>query len=135
MSYDFIVYTQRERLPDPDRLAEELSVVGVSTPPSVDLRVARGFVPMSDAGFEVTRSAVTTEQIEDHRNALAEAGEADDEHLAILLISDTRMTFRCREADEIAVARVVAGAVAKLSNGFVCDPQLATTVQGAYLPG
>src|ERR1700755_2314215 len=124
MSYDFIVYTQRARLPAPDRLAEELSVVGLVIPPSVDLRIARGFVPMSDTGFEVTSSEITREQIEDHKSALAEAGEPDDDHLAILLASDMRMTLRCREPAEIATARIVAGAMAKLSNGFVCDPQL-----------
>lgn len=134
MSYDFIVYTRSERLPDPDRLAEELSVVGLATRPSADLRIARGFVPMSETGFEVTRSNITKEQIEDHKNALAEAGEPDDDHLAILLVSDLRMTFRCREPDEIAIARVVAGAVARLSAGFICDPQLDITVHGAYLP-
>jgi hypothetical protein len=134
MSYDFIVYVQRERLPDPARLAEELSIVGLTTPPSIDLRGARGYVPMSDSGFEVTSSAITQEQIEDHKNALAEEGEPDDDHLAILLASDMRITFRCREPAEIATARMVAGAMAKLSNGFVCDPQLDLTVHGTYLP-
>lgn len=136
MSYDLIVYTHSSRFPEPNRLAEEVSArsPGLALPPSFDLRVVRGFVPLDSTGFEVTRSAITAAQIESHREALRENGEADDEHLAVLLEMDTRVTFCCKDEDEISAARVVAGAVAKLSNGFVCDPQYDVLVRGDYLP-
>jgi len=136
MSYDFIIYTRSNRFPDPDRLAAELSsrAPWISLPSSIDLRVARGFVPIATTGFEVTRSPITSAQIEDHREALKEAGEADDDHVAVLQASDTRTTFRCKDEHEIAAARIVAGAVATLSGGYLSDPQKDVTVEGSYLP-
>lgn len=136
MSYDFIVYTHSSRFPEPHRLAEEVSARSpeLALPPSFDLRAARDYVPLEKTGFEVTRSPITEAQLDSHREALREAGEADDEHLAVLLESDTRVTFRCKDDGEIEVAKLVAGAVAKLSNGFVCDPQRDVMVRGRYLP-
>jgi hypothetical protein len=136
MTYDFIVYTHSSRFPEPSRLAEEVSVRSpeLALPPSFDLRVARGYVPLDNTGFEVTRSPITPAQVASHRDALREASEADDEHLVVLLESDTRIIFRCKDDDEISIAKLVAGAVAKLSNGFVCDPQRDVLVRGRYLP-
>jgi len=136
MSYSLIVYTQNSRFPEPNRLAEEISArsPGLEWSPSCDLRVVRGFVPLGSTGFEVTRSAITAAQIESHREALREYGEADDVHLAVLLEMDMRTTFRCKDEDEIAAASVVAGALAKLSDGYVCDPQYDVLVRGDYLP-
>jgi hypothetical protein len=136
MSYHFIIYyTRSNRFPDPARLAAELSsrAPGLSLPSSIDLRVARGFIPIASTGFEVTRSPITSAQIEDHREALKEAGEADDDHVAVLQASDTRTTFRCKDDKEISAARIVAGAVATLSGGYLSDPQQDITVQGGYL--
>jgi hypothetical protein len=136
MSYDFIIYTRSDRFPDPTQLAAELSAHApwLSLPSSIDLRVARGFVPIDSTGFEVTRSPITSAQIEDHRGVLKEAGEADDDHIAVLQASDTRTTFRCKDDQEISAAQIVAGAVATLSGGYLCDPQKDITVQGRYLP-
>jgi hypothetical protein len=136
MSYDFIVYTQINRVPEPDRLAAEVSAHApwLALPLSFDVRVDEGYVPLVSTGFEVSRWPITSEDVEQYREDLREDGEADDEYLAVLLDSDTTITLRCTDDAEISVARVVAGAVAKLSNGFVCDPQLGVTVRGGYLP-
>jgi|SRR5882757_5655484 len=133
MSYDFIMYVRFDELPSPSQLAEELRIMGLDTAPSLDLREARGFVPMADTGFEVVHSPITTEEIQDHESALRAAEEPDDEHLVILRASDTTMTFWCHDEREIAVARQVAGAIAKLSRGVVCDPQTGEVAHGGYL--
>jgi hypothetical protein len=90
-----------------------------------DLRVDEGYVPLASTGFEVSRWPI---------EALQADGELNDENLAVFLESDTTITLGCRDHAEISAARIVAGAVAKLSNGFVCDPQLDVTVRGDYLP-
>jgi hypothetical protein len=136
MSYDFIVYTQINRVPEPDRLAAEVSVHApwLALAP-FDLRVDEGYVPLASTGFEVSRSPVTSKDVEDYRELLRDEVEADDdEYIPMLLESDTTITFWCRDNAEISAARVVAGALAKLSNGFVCDPQFDITVRGDYLP-
>lgn len=138
MSYDFIVYTQINRVPEPDRLAAEVSVHApwLALAP-FDLRVDEGYVPLASTGFEVSRSPITSKNVELYRELLREEGEVeadDDEYIAMLLESDTTITLGCRDDAEISAARVVAGALAKLSNGFVCDPQLDVTVRGDYLP-
>jgi hypothetical protein len=132
MSYDFIMYMRRNDFPEAGRLAEELRPF-VLTMPMLDLRLTDGFVPVSDAGFEVSCSDVTARDIEEHQNALREAGEPDDEHIAILRASDMCMSFGCRDDREIRVAKLVAGAIAKLSKGFVCDPQTGEVAHGDYL--
>lgn len=136
MSYDFIVYMQINRVPDPDRLAAEVSVHApwLALAP-FDLRVDEGYVPLASTGFEVSRSPITSKDVEDYRELLREGGEVDDdEYIAVLRESDTTITLGCKDDAEISAARVVAGALAKLSNGFVCDPQLDVTVRGDYLP-
>jgi len=136
MSYNFVVYMRSSRFPDPAQLIAELSsrAPWLVLPSSFDLHVARGYTPVGNSGFEVTRSPITAEWIEDHREALKEAGEDDDQHLAILLASDLRITFRCKDDQEISVVRIVAGALATLSGGFLRDPQEDVTVEGSYLP-
>ena len=136
MSYDLIVYTRSSRFPEPHRLAEEVSArsPGLTLPPELDLRAADGYVPLASTGFEVSRSAVTPADVEDHREALKEAGDPDDEHLGVLLESDTCIAFHCQNDDEISTARIVAGAVAKLSGGYVYDPQLDVSARASYLP-
>jgi hypothetical protein len=135
MSYDILVYTHSSRFPEANRLAEEVSArsPGLALPPSFDLRVASGFVPLDSTGFEVCRWRITAAQIESHREALKENGEADDELLTVLLESDTCVAFSCQDDAEISAAKIVAGAVAKLSSGYVFDPQLDVAVRGGYL--
>ncbi len=135
MSYDFIVYTQINRVPEPDRLAAEVAVHAPwLTLAPFDLRVHEGYVPLASTGFEVSRWPITSEDVEEYREALEEDGALNDEKLAVYTESDTTITLGCTDAAEISAARIVAGAVAKLSNGFVCDPQLGVTVRGGYLP-
>jgi hypothetical protein len=136
MSYDFVVYMRSDRFPESARLAAELSsrAPWLVLPPSFDLRDARGYTPLGNTGFEVTRSPITAARIESHKKALKENEEADDQHLAILLASDMRITFRCKDDDEISAARIVAGALATLSGGFLRDPQKGVTIEGSYLP-
>jgi len=136
MSYDFVVYMRSNRFPESARMAAELSsrAPWLVLPSWFDMRVARGYTPIGDSGFEVTRSPITAARIEDHKEALKEAGEEDDDHLAILLASDMRITFRCKDDQEISVARIVAGALATLSGGFLRDPQKDVTIEGSYLP-
>jgi hypothetical protein len=136
MSYDFIIYMRSNRFPEVAQLAAELSsrAPWLVLPSSFDLRVARGYTPVGDAGFEVTRSSITAARIEGHKKALKEAGQDDDHHLSILLASDMRITFRCQDDQEISVARLVAGALATLSGGFLRDPQKDMTIKGSYLP-
>lgn len=133
MSYDVILYLKFNEFPSPGQLAQELSSAGFASPPSLDLREARGFVPMGDTGFEVSCAPITADEIRDHQNALRVADEADDEHLLILRESDTTMTFWCHDESEVAAARQVAGAIARLSRGYVCDPQTGEVTQGSYL--
>ena len=135
MSYDFIVYTRTNRIPEPARLAVELSsrAPWLALPSSFDLRVASGYVPLATTGFEVSLAPITAAEIEDHLAALKEAGEEEDDHLAILRACDTCVTFHCKDDNEISAARIVAGALAILSGGFLCDPQKDVTVEGRYL--
>jgi hypothetical protein len=137
MSYDFIVYVRREQLPSAEQVSDELEAHEreLHVPSSVDFSTVRGYVPISDTGFEVTRSAITPQDVEDHRSALREDDEPDDEFVTVLLASDMQITFRCRSQREIEAARLVAGAVAKLSNGYISNPQDGTTVLADYLPG
>lgn len=135
MSYDFIVYTRSDRIPEPARLAVELSsrAPWLTLPSSFDLREASGYVPLATTGFEVSIAPITAAEIEDHKAALKEAGEEDDDHLAILRASDTCVTFSCKDGNEISAARIVAGALTILCGGFLCDPQQDITVEGRYL--
>jgi len=135
MSYNFVVYMRTSRFPEPPQLAAELSsrAPWIVVPTSFDLREAQGYTPVGGTGFEVTRSQITAEWIEDHRQTLKERGEKDDEHLAILLASDMRITFRCKDDEEISVARIIAGALATLSGGYLRDPQKDVTVKEGYL--
>ena len=136
MSYDFIVYTQRSQLPEPTRLAAELCsrAPWIDVPSSFDLREAKGYVPLGTTGFEVWLEPITTAEIEDHKQALKEAGKPPDDHLAILQRCDTSVIFNCKDDREVSAARIVAGALAVLSGGFLCDPQKGATVASAYLP-
>jgi hypothetical protein len=135
MSYDFLVYTRRDRFPAPDRLVEELRSHGLAMPPSLDLIAADGYVPIADTGFEVCCADLTSAHVEEHQSALREAGEPDDDHLAILRASDLFISFGCHDEREIATAKLVAGAIAKLSNGYVCNPQIGEVVHADYLLG
>jgi len=136
MSYDFVVYMRSDRFPEPAQFAAELSsrAPWLVLPSSFDIRVARGYTPVGRSGFEVMRFPITAARIEGHKKALKEAGEEDDQHLAILLASDIRITFLCKDDQEISVARIVAGAFATLTGGFLSDPQKDVTVEGSYLP-
>jgi hypothetical protein len=136
MSYDFIVYTLSSQIPEPARLAAELSsrAPWLGVPPSFDLREASGYVPLATTGFEIWLEPITAAEIEDHKEALKEAGEPDDDHLAILQGCDTSVMFNCKDDREISAARIVAGALAALSGGFLCDPQKGVTVAATYLP-
>ena len=136
MSYDFIVYTRSNRLPEPARLAAELSsrAPWLALPSSFDLRTANGYVSLAPTGFEVWLAPITAAEVEDHKEALKEAGEEDDDHLAILQACDTCVMFHCKDDNEISAARLVAGALATLSGGFLCDPQKGVTIEGSYLP-
>ena len=136
MSYDFVVYMRSDRFPESARLTAELSsrAPWLVVPSSFDLREARGYTPIGNTGFEVTRSPITAARIEGHKKALKKSGEADDQHLAILLASDMRITFRCKDDEEISAGRIVAGALATLSGGFLRDPQKDVTIEGSYLP-
>jgi hypothetical protein len=136
MSYDFVVYTLSSRIPEPAHLAAELSsrAPWLAVPSSFDLREASGYVPFATTGFEVWLEPITAAEIQDHKEALKEAGEPDDGHLAILQACDMSIMFTCRDEKEIAAARIVAGALATLSRGFLCDPQKGVTVDASYLP-
>jgi len=135
MSYDVIIYLHSSRFPEPDRLAAEVSAYApwLALAP-FDLRVDEGYVPLASTGFEVSRWPITSEDVEEYREALRADGELNDENLAMFIESDTTITLGCIDDAEISAARIVAGALAKLSNGFVCDPQLDVTVRGDYLP-
>lgn len=136
MSYSFVVYMMSDRFPEAAHLGLELAsrAPWLEVPASFDLREAQGYTPVGSTGFEVTRSRITAEWIDDHRQRLKELGEKDDEHLAILLASDMRITLRCKDGEEISVARIIAGALATLSGGYLRDPQKDVTVKGGYLP-
>jgi hypothetical protein len=136
MSYDFIVYTRSNRIPEPARLAAELSsrAPWLAMPSSFDLRDASGYIPLATTGFEVWLEPITEAEIEGHKEALKHAGEEEDGHLAILQACDTSVMFNCKDDQEISAARIVAGALATLSGGFLCDPQKGVTVEGGYLP-
>lgn len=136
MSYDFIVYVRRDSLPDAAAVSRELALraPGIEIPGNVDFGSTRGYVPISDSGFELTRSDITMANVESHRNLLRQDNEPDDDRIAILLASDMRITFRCRDGREIDVAKLVAGAVAKLANGYISNPQMGLTIRADYLP-
>ena len=136
MSYDLVVYMRSNRFPGSAQLTAELAsrAPWLAVPSSFDLREARGYTPVGNTGFEVIRSQITEARIEAHRQALKESGEKDDEHLMILLASDMRIMFCCQDDDEISAARIIAGALATLSGGYLRDPQENITVKGSYLP-
>jgi hypothetical protein len=141
MSYDFIVYVKKGRLPTPEALAAQLSsrLPALVLPPTFDVRTARGYIAAQndgrEAGFDVLRGAITPASVEDYRAELREAGEPDDDHLAIIGTTDTRLTFSGKTNDEIAVAKEIAGAVATLCGAFLCDPQTGSIVEGRLLDG
>jgi len=145
MSYDVIISLHSSRFPEPDSLAKEVSARSAREghrlvlPPSFDLRVADGFAPLDSTGFgfEVMRSPITSKDVDDYLDVCRENDEEpEDEYLTMLRESDTSITFGCQWQNnwEILVARLIGGALAKLSDGYVCDPQLGVTVRGGYLP-
>ncbi len=143
MSYDVIISLHSSRFPEPDRLAKEVSARSAREghrlvlPPSFDLRVAEGFAPLDSTGFgfEVMRSPITSKDVDDYLDICREDDEEpEDEYVTMLRESDTSITFCCKDNWEILVARLIGGALAKLSDGYVCDPQLGVTVRGGYLP-
>ena len=143
MSYDVIIYLHSSRFPEPNRLAKEVSARSARArtrlvlAPSFDLRVADGFAPLDSTGFgfEVRRSAVTSKNVELYLEICRDHDEEpEDEYLTMLRESDTSITFGCQNDWEILAARLIGGALAKLSDGYVCDPQLDVTVRAGYLP-
>ena len=137
MSYDFIVYTRSERLPSRHELTTALESSGG---PVIDDQVfpdlasaSGGFVPVTSGGeatgFELSSYPITTEEIEAFKADLQASGEEDEEFLHVLTTNDVTITFRCRDDREIEAAHLVAEAVARLSNGVLCDPQTDTMTE------
>ncbi len=134
MSYDLLVYARRERLPSTDRLRTELLSL---TPPIVvdDLDLARssGHVPVRRGqvltGFDLLVAPVEEDDIDDYKTDLAKSGERDNGFLDVLMSSDTFISLSGKDEEEIAVARSLANAIARLSNGSVFDPQKGLLLQ------
>lgn len=139
MSYDLIVYTQRERIPDPDRFIAALA----AATPSVfiaeefaDMRRPRsGFVPVRveerDSGFELYAATITKQDIEDFQADVQDSGEemtgGSARYLKILTSCDTMLTLLAKDELEAKAARAFADALASLSKGYVNDPQTGVT--------
>lgn len=136
MTYDLIVYTTRNKIPAVSLVAVEVCTQSpdLILPEWWDVRTHEGFLPIGDVGFEVWISDIAAEQIEQYKRTLAEEGEIEDFYLSILLACDTRITFCCNGEGDVIAAKVIAGAIAKLTGGFACDPQSDITVEANYLP-
>lgn len=141
MSYDLIVYTQRERLPDPHRFVIALAA---ATPAVVldeeraDLRRARaGFVRVrlgdGETGFELYTAAITQQAIDDFRDDVRGSGQemsgGNARHLAILTSCDTTLTLVAKDELGATAARAVARVLARLTEGHLTDPQTGVTTR------
>ena len=147
MSYDFIIYTRRERIPSADALAA--AVQRASPPLTVTGRVPdpgrSGFVPVTgpqgETGFEAYYGEIMAADAADYEQQLAAgraAGEAiepaDLEHLEILRSCDLSITFSAKRPDEIEAAGRVAHALATMAGGWLCDPQRDATIRLPWPP-
>ncbi len=139
MSYDLCIYTQRERIPDPDRFMASLAA---ATPPVIiggefaDMRHPRsGFVPVrveeQDSGFELYAATIDKQDIDDFQADVQGSGEemtgGNARYLKILTSCDTMLTLVAKDELEAKAARAVAGVLASLSEGYLTDPQTGIT--------
>lgn len=134
MSYDFIVYTRRERLPSSSQLAESLATL---SPPVVlhdrfpDADRRGGFLPASIGarrlGVDVLYATIKASEAADFEADLIANDEPstpeDTAFLTILRTCDLSITVSGKTADEIHAARLVSTALASASAGHLCDPQ------------
>lgn len=109
MSYAFIVYGQRDRLPSEAEL-EELD------------------------GVEVLVMDVTPRSRAAYREELEASGEQDDGFMAILDGSDTRVTLSVAGGGSAAAARQMALDLATRSGGWFIDPQTGERIRGGGTP-
>lgn len=126
MSYDFIVYTNRAKLPDEASLARHLAA-STSRVVLKDGLTWSGFLPVlldsKDTGFELHASPITENDRRDYLEDLQESGEQDTAFLNILTTSDYQVTVSCTDDTSRAAGSVFAAAVASLAGGYLCDPQ------------
>jgi hypothetical protein len=123
MSYDFNAYLVRASFPTLAELREHLVQAGgrVTIDDGVDFLTDTGWVNVmldgAPTGFEVYSS-----EIDDN--------EGPDQHLDILESNDFDLNFNCkRDEREQTAARLVITAIATATNGWLCDPQIGTTVR------
>lgn len=139
MSYDLLVYTRRERLPAPDRLRAELLALAPSVEvAALDLEHASGYVPAKrggeGTGFDVLVASVDEDDIDDYKADLEKSGSADNGFLDVLTSSDTFISVSGKSSTEIEAARAVAEVIARLSRGYLYDPQAGAVLSSTTVP-
>jgi len=131
MSYDFLIYACRERLPPARRLRSELLAASpsIAVPVSFDLESSCGYVPVDfggqPTGFVLLVSQLRKDAAKDYVQDLEEAGEADDGFLEVLTSNDTFISLSAQDDQEVAAARAAAIVIARLSGAYLRDPQIA----------
>lgn len=146
MSYDFIIYARRDRLPSPESFASLLASASpaVLIEPTIPNPDRDGFVPVTmqqrQTGFEICYGAVTSDEADafaadlDATRARGEdVEEGDLEHLTILRTCDVQIILGAHDPHEIEAANRVARALASVAGGYFCDPQEDLTI-GPQLP-
>jgi len=134
LSYDLMVYTKSARVPTVERVLAALPATVAPTSPLPDLLLAPGgFVPMSvdgaSTGFELATYPITSTDVEAYKADLAASHMEDDGFLGMMTECDVTISFSCRHDPKVEAARKVAAVIARLSQGYLYDPQLGTLVE------
>jgi len=131
MSYDFNVYFRRAAFPALPALRERLRP-RLEITDDVDFLTDTGWVNVildgSPTGFEVYSSPIDEDRRAGYRARLARNGSPPDQHLGMLESCDFDLNVNCKR-NELTAARLVMTAIATMTNGWLSDPQEASTVQ------
>ncbi len=135
MSYDFNAFFRRESFPTIAVLRDHLKQAGnrVSIDDDIDFLSAGGWVDVcldgTPTGFEVFSEEIDDDSRARYRARLERNKEPPDQFLRILESCDFDLNFNCKNDEaEVTAARLVMTAIATATNGWLSDPQKATTI-------
>ncbi len=136
MSYDFNAYFRRADLPTIAVLREQLKRMGnrVAIDDDVDFLTVGGWVNVTldgaRTGFEVFSGEIDDDARARYRELLESNKEPPDQFLHILESCDFDLNFNCKSNErEVTAARLVMTAIVTATNGWLSDPQNATTIR------
>ena len=130
MSYDFNAFFRRAAFPALPALRERLRP-RVEITDDVDFLTDTGWVNIildgSPTGFEVYSSPIDEAERASYRARLARNGSPPDRFLHVLESCDFDLNVNCKR-NELTAARLVMTAIAAMTNGWLSDPQQASTI-------